>query len=727
MRTIISMNEDWSFRKPGVDYFDSVNLPHTWNNEDGQDGDGQYLKGKATYQKEFEFHKEDNQCVFLEVCGAAMVADVTLNYIKVGHHEGGYSSFRVDLTDALQDGINMLMIEVDNSVPHVYPQMADFTFYGGLYRDVNLIVVEKEHFELLHHATPGIKVTPRVEGKKAQVEVVTWQTSGKVEICVNGETKCVDSIDGNATVHFEIDNVRLWDGKEDPYLYTASAKLIVEGEVVDEIQTHFGCRTFEINAEKGFLLNGREYPLCGVSRHQDREEIGNALTKQMHDEDFQLIYEMGANSIRLAHYQHDQYFYDLCDRYGIVVWAEIPYISAHMKDEEANQNTQEQMKDLIVQNYNHPSIVCWGLSNEITMQGNSDECYENHIQLNQLVHEMDPTRKTVMANVGLLSITDRLISLPDATAYNVYFGWYTGELKDNEVFFDKFHETNPTIPVGFTEYGCDTNPAFHSSNPTRGDYTEEYQCLYHEHILEMLEDRPWIWCSYAWNMFDFAADARNEGGNPGRNQKGLVSFDRKTKKDAYYLYQAYWTKKPFIHICGRRYEERNEYETTIRVYTNLDRISLIVDGTLVETRMVDKVTTFTIPLLGETHIECTGKDCRDQMVIRHVDTPNESYVLKGAGILNWFDADGLKEDYYSLKDSVAEIAQVPELQGLIDRTLNTEAEGDGKDLVQARLDRSHLLTLTDLTMEEFLDQSGNPISNNIKRHVNSMLQQIKKK
>lgn len=727
MRTIISMNEDWSFRKPGVDYFDSVNLPHTWNNEDGQDGDGQYLKGKATYQKEFEFHKTENQCVFLEVCGAAMVADVTLNYIKVGHHEGGYSSFRVDLTDALQDGINMLMIEVDNSVPHVYPQMADFTFYGGLYRDVNMIVVEKEHFELLHHATPGIKVTPKVEGKKAQVEVVTWQTSGKVEVCVNGETKCVDSIDGSATVHFEIENVRLWDGKENPYLYTASAKLIVEGEVVDEIQTHFGCRTFEIDAEKGFLLNGREYPLRGVSRHQDREEIGNALTKQMHDEDFQLIYEMGANSIRLAHYQHDQYFYDLCDRYGIVVWAEIPYISAHMKDEEANQNTQEQMKDLIVQNYNHPSIVCWGLSNEITMQGNSDECYENHIQLNQLVHEMDPTRKTVMANVGLLSITDRLISLPDATAYNVYFGWYTGELKDNEVFFDKFHETNPTIPVGFTEYGCDTNPAFHSSNPTRGDYTEEYQCLYHEHILEMLEDRPWIWCSYAWNMFDFAADARNEGGNPGRNQKGLVSFDRKTKKDAYYLYQAYWTKKPFIHICGRRYEERNEYETTIRVYTNLDNISLIVDGTLVETRRVDKVTTFTIPLLGETHIECTGKDCRDQMVIRHVDTPNESYVFKGAGILNWFDADGLKEDYYSLKDSVAQIAQVPELQGLFDRTLNTEAEGDGKDLVQARLDRSHLLTLTDLTMEEFLDQSGNPISNNIKRHVNSMLQQIKKK
>ncbi|MBR2067141.1 MAG: hypothetical protein IJ875_02630 [Solobacterium sp.] len=724
MRKRININQDWCFHLEDKQEKEIICLPHTWNAIDGQDGDGQYKRGKGIYEKEIDISLEENQCVFIEIEGAAMVTDVYLNNQHVGYHEGGYSTFRFDLTPFVKEGKNKLIVEVDNCKKHVYPQMADFTFYGGLYRDVHLIYVNKNHFDLLHFGSPGVKVTPIVEGDKASVTVETWQTNGEVEIEIDGQKKRRKSEEGKAEFTFEIEHVHLWHGKEDPYLYSLKARLFEEEKCVDEIEIDFGCRTFSIDAERGFLLNGKEYPLRGVSRHQDRKGIGNALTNKEHEEDFQLIYEMGSNSIRLAHYQHAQYFYDLCDRYGIVVWAEIPYISQHI--EEGNENTLSQMKELVIQNAHHPSVVVWGLSNEITMQQDTPALLENHKRLNELVYSLDPTRKTVVANIGTVPFHHPILSIPDVVTYNVYFGWYSGVLEDNDVFFDKFHKENPTIPVGFSEYGCDTNIAYHSSSPTRGDYTEEYQCLYHEHILKLIASRPWLWCSYAWNMFDFAADARNEGGAKGINQKGIVSFDRKIKKDVYYLYQAYWTNNPFVHLCGKRYVDRNETTTKIKVYSNLNEVELFVDGEYKEKKAIDKVVEFEIEIKQDHHVEIRSGEYKDEMHIRYVEKPNEAYILKGAGIMNWFDAEGFKEDYYSLKDKAACLLEKEEMKTLLDRMLNNIVEGDGIDLIRAREDRNYISTLTDITIEDFLCESGNPISNNIKRHINNMLQQIKK-
>ena len=346
MRHIIHFNENWTFNKPG-ETAAAVSLPHTWNNVDGQDGGNDYWRGTATYSKAFAKPElRDGERCFIEFDGAAMTADVILNGRHLAHHEGG----------------------------RVYPQMADFTFYGGLYRDVNLIVVPAEHFALLKDGTPGIKVTPevRLKEREAYVAVETWPLGGNevwLEIATEHgkEFRKVEIGNGHTYTNIILKNVHLWDGLDDPYLYTVTAKLLKNGEVVDEISTRFGCREFHIDPEKGFFLNGRSYPLRGVSRHQDLKGKGNALSYNDHEADMAIIRELGANTLRLAHYQHAQDFYDLCDENGIIVWAEIPYISKHMTN--GKQNALNQMHELITQCYNHPSIVCWGLSNEITASG----------------------------------------------------------------------------------------------------------------------------------------------------------------------------------------------------------------------------------------------------------------------------------------------------------------------------------------------------------------------
>jgi len=354
MRTIIHFNDNWLFRKPGEDAV-PVTLPHTWNADDGQDGGNDYWRGTASYSKRFaKPGLKDGERCFIEFLGAAMTADVILNGKPLAHHEGGYSAFRADLTDALEDE-NLLVANADNSPnDRVYPQMADFTFYGGLYRDVNLIVVPAEHFELTKDGTPGIRVTPevRLSAREAVVTVETWQNHGsevRIEIPTEKHTEFrrAEIRDGHTVARFILKNVRLWDGVDDPYLYTVTAKLVKNGEVMDEISARFGCREFRVDPERGFFLNGRSYPLRGVSRHQDRIGLGNALTVKEHEEDMAAVRELGANTLRLAHYQHAQAFYDLCDENGIVVWAEIPYISKHMTNGKAN--AVRQMRELITQ------------------------------------------------------------------------------------------------------------------------------------------------------------------------------------------------------------------------------------------------------------------------------------------------------------------------------------------------------------------------------------------
>ena len=674
MRQIYNFNTKWGFSKEALEApttmperWNWVNIPHTWNNIDGQDGGNDLYRGTAFYAKELEkmdLPKADRY--FLEIQGANSSAILYINGKKLANHDGGYSTWRVDITDALEDK-NLFVFEVDNSQnDRVYPQNADFTFYGGIYRDLNIIAVNESHFDLEYYGTPGIKVTPEVVGKDAKVEVEVFVKNAKetqklVYTLKDAEGNVVEEKETPASetvASFEIENVHLWHGKKDPYLYTAEVCLKDE-EVLDNVSARFGCRTFEIHPENGFILNGEEYPLRGVSRHQDRWGIGNALLKEHHDEDMDLICELGATTIRLAHYQHDQYFYDLCDERGMVVWAEIPYISTHMPN--GRENTISQMKELVVQNYNHPSIIVWGLSNEITMHGDSDEdLRENHVILNDLVHEMDKTRLTTMACVSMCSMDDPYVQIPDTVSYNHYFGWYGGDTSQNGPWFDEFHAKYPNIPIGCSEYGCEALN-WHTSDPQQGDYTEEYQAYYHEELIKQFFTRKYMWATHVWNMFDFGADSRNEGGENGQNHKGLITFDRKYKKDSFYAYKAWLSDEPFVHICGKRYVDRVEETTKVTVYSNQPEVELFANGvSLGKQTCPEHFFYFEVPNAGETTLVAVAGDCKDESFIRKVEVFNEEYRLKEKGaILNWFDVTA-PEGYYSLNSKIEDIVKSEE-------------------------------------------------------------------
>ena len=675
MRQIYNFNTKWGFSKEALEApttmperWNWVNIPHTWNNIDGQDGGNDLYRGTAFYAKELEkmdLPKADRY--FLEIQGANSSAILYINGKKLANHDGGYSTWRVDITDALEDK-NLFVFEVDNSQnDRVYPQNADFTFYGGIYRDLNIIAVSESHFDLEYYGTPGIKVTPEVVGKDAKVEVEVFvknekETQKLVYTLKDAEGNAVaekETPSSETVASFEIENVHLWHGKKDPYLYTAEVCLKDEEEVLDNVSARFGCRTFEIHPENGFILNGEEYPLRGVSRHQDRWGIGNALLKEHHDEDMDLICELGATTIRLAHYQHDQYFYDLCDERGMVVWAEIPYISTHMPN--GRENTISQMKELVVQNYNHPSIIVWGLSNEITMHGDSDEdLRENHVILNDLVHEMDKTRLTTMACVSMCSMDNEYVQIPDVVSYNHYFGWYGGDTSQNGPWFDEFHAKYPNIPIGCSEYGCEALN-WHTSDPQQGDYTEEYQAYYHEELIKQLYTRKYMWATHVWNMFDFGADSRNEGGENGQNHKGLITFDRKYKKDSFYAYKAWLSDEPFVHICGKRYVDRVEETTKVTVYSNQPEVELFANGvSLGKQTCPEHFFYFEVPNTGETTLVAVAGDCKDESFIRKVEVFNEEYRLKEKGaILNWFDVTA-PEGYYSLNSKIEDIVKSEE-------------------------------------------------------------------
>lgn len=702
MRTVYNFNTKWAFSKEAIEvpsvmpekwYW--VTLPHTWNDIDGQDGGNDLYRGTAYYAKELEkidLPKADQY--YLEFKGANSSATVYVNGKKLAHHDGGYSTWRVNITDVLEDK-NLFVVEVDNAQnDRVYPQNADFTFYGGLYRDVNIIAVNNSHFDLECYGGPGIKVTPEVVGSDAKVAVEVFVTNAKENQSL---TYVVKDAQGNiiaeketatseTEVTFEIENVHLWHGKKDPYLYTAEVYLKEDTEILDTVSTRFGCRTFKIDPELGFILNGEEYPLRGVSRHQDRWGIGNALLPEHHEEDMDMICELGATTIRLAHYQHDQYFYDLCDERGLIIWAEIPYISTHMPN--GRENTISQMKELIIQNYNHPSIVVWGLSNEITMSGESTEdLRENHVILNDLVHEMDKTRLTTIACVSMCSMDDPYVQIPDVVSYNHYFGWYGGDTSMNGPWFDEFHAKYPNIPIGCSEYGCEALN-WHTSNPEQGDYTEEYQAYYHEELIKQFFSRKYLWATHVWNMFDFGADARNEGGENGQNHKGLVTFDRKYKKDAFYAYKAWLSDEPFVHICGKRYVDRVEETTKVTVYSNQPEVELFANGvSLGKQSSPEHFFYFEVPNTGETTLEAIAGDCKDHSFIRKVEVFNEEYRLREKGaILNWFDITA-PEGFYSLNNKISEIMESEEagkiltefLTPLVSSMMGADTMGEQKE------------------------------------------------
>ena len=655
MRYITNFNSDWEFSLHSDDNWEKVTLPHTWNNLDGQDGGNDYYRGKCTYRK--TIHKKDlplGEEHYLEINGANLSSVVYLNGEKLKSHDGGYSTYRVKLKDLRDE--NILEVTVDNSPSdRVYPQTADFTFYGGLYRDVRLISLPSSHFSLENLGTPGIKATPDVKGT-LDVEVeVDGDYDSILYTLLDREGKVVLEENSRETkVTLSVPSPHLWNGRKDPYLYYIKAELLKGEERLDEVGSEIGFRSFRIDPERGFILNGEEYPLRGVSRHQDRKDKGNAISKEDHEEDMALIMEVGANTIRLAHYQHDQYFYHLCDKNGIVVWAEIPYISQHMS--QGRENTISQMKELITQNYNHPSIVVWGLSNEITMGDPKDpDMLENHRILNDLCHTMDKTRLTTSAMLTVCGIDEEIVHISDVVSYNHYFGWYGGEVSMNGPWFDAFHKKYPNKPIGCSEYGCEALN-WHTSRPMQGDYTEEYQAYYHEEMIKQFFSRKYLWATHVWNMFDFGADARAEGGENGQNHKGLVTIDRKYKKDAFYAYKAWLSEEKFIHIASKRYVDRTEDITNVTVYSNLPEITLFLNGEKFETKTAeDHFFKFQVPNKGRTIIEAVYGDYRDKSEINKVDVFNESYRLKEKGaVLNWFDITE-REGYCSLNSKISDI------------------------------------------------------------------------
>ena len=772
MRESQSLNQNWKFARTAEipaelpEGWESVSLPHTYNAADGQDGGNDYYRGPAVYVRTLRTPGDSkNKEFYLECLGAAMTAEVFLNGTRLSRHEGGFSTFRVRLTEALRPmGCdNLLAIRVDNSEnDRVYPQKADFTFYGGLYRDVNLITVPQAHFALIPDGTPGIHVISEVDlAHRTAAVQVDVQTEGvadgeTVELRIFGaddedsqhaggaacQTVRAAVRDNHARGSFHLDPVRLWEGLADPYLYTAEAVLISEGEagdedsVLDAVGTRFGVRSFRVDPVKGFFLNGRPYPLRGVSRHQDRLGVGNAITPAMMEEDMTVIRDIGANSLRLAHYQQAQAFYDLCDENGILVWAEIPFITKFM--EKGIQNTLGQMRELITQSSNHPSIYCWGLSNEITASSPvTEELMENHRMLQKLCHEMDPTRPTVMAHAFMLEKDSPLIGIADLGCYNLYFGWYLGELDQNDSFLDEYHSLYPERAIGLAEYGADANIQFHAEHPTQGDYSEEFQCLYHEHLVRMIQDRPYLWTTYVWNLFDFAADGRDEGGKKGQNQKGLVEFDHKTRKDAFYLYKAVWSREPFVHLCGKRFVNRAGEATRVRVYTNQERVTLY-DGTRIVARKERQdaaqpgVFLFDVPLHGEMYLSVVadsgGQTVRDEMTLRQVPEPDPSYQFGGAGaVVNWFDKITIDPACYSIRDTLGELEQNPGTKTIVDRMMQRAVASRGDVAKSTAGNRALQQMMAGMTLESLLKKAGsNVISPEMMQTINEALQKVKK-
>ena len=742
---IITLNDNWIFFKdtaapasnkaqpPATGTSgETVTLPHTWNAIDGQDGGSDYFRGECTYTRPLPALtlKEDEEA-YLCFYGVSQTAEVFVNGELVTRHEGGYSRFYADVTRFFRTGGSMeLTVRVSNAVSdRVYPQAADFTFFGGIYRSVGLLILDRAHFDFTAMGG-GVKITPKEQNGAWNVELVPYVVGGEhAEISwriLDGAKEIAGKESPAAqTVNIAIPDPVLWQGVDDPHLYTLEAVLLSpEGKTLDTFTARFGLRTFHIDPEQGFFLNGKSYPLRGVSRHQDRENMGYAITRREHEEDLALIRELGANSVRLAHYQHDDYFYSLCDEAGLVVWAEVPYITMELPD--GHENILSQFRELITQNYNHTCIVCWGLSNEITLKGVTDGIIQTHAALKAIKEELDQTRPSTMAHISMLPPDSPFVETADICAWNLYFGWYEGNVSQYKPWLDAFHASHPNLPVGLSEYGADALVAYQSPKPAVGDYSESYQEYYHEKLLEQIEKMPYLWCTYVWNMFDFAADAREEAGDPGKNHKGLVTYDRKTKKDAFYVYKARWSREPFVHLAGSRYVYRHEATTSIRVYTNLPKVALYVDQKLFAEQEGRYLFSFEVPISGRHLIEARAEGCSDTIAIEHVEKPYEGYRCKvKQGAVNWLD--GCSEEGFVVTDRVGDILAVPEGRAFIEQLLSYVIEKRrAKGAPVRELSEELIEGMTDHSVERIFNMAGDLLSEREQIHIVRALNRVKK-
>lgn len=757
MRKVQTLNSGWHFIREDaglpsalpVDW-QRVDLPHTWNAVDGHDGKGEYYRGACWYAKEFDTPcRMEGSRVYIEVPAAGLCAWVYVNGKEIAAHEGGYSCFRADATEALNaDGANLLVICADNAEhSNVYPQMADFTFYGGLYRGVNLVVVSETHFDLDFWGAPGFAVTPEVVEGGANIKLNAWVTNAD-----ENHTVCYHIFDAAGAPVAEVwrpatepetcvflPDAHLWQGVDDPYLYTCKATVVRRNEVVDEVSTRFGVREFRVDSEKGFFLNGKSMKLRGVSRHQDMLYKGSALTREDHYADAAIIHELGANTVRLAHYQHSADFYDACDEYGFIVWAEIPYISSQSSDPAAHENCRSQIQELVYQNYNHPAICFWGLSNEITISGEKPGLVENHKDLNELVKHIDPTRLTTIAHVSMLKQDSGLHDISDVESYNHYFGWYGGTYDMNEKWLDDYHAKYPDRCLGLSEYGAEGIITYQPDDPKCRDYSEAYQALYHEHMAKILMEREYLWSTHVWNMFDFGCAARDEGGVAGRNNKGLVTLDRKIKKEAFYIYKAYWSAEPFVYMCGRRYAQRAMETTTVKIYSNQPSVTLLVNGKEFATLESDKIFVFeNVPLTdGFTQLVARASGCSDSISLQKVTQKPEIYTLPPEdddveGVANWFDQAAaidanapmqFPEDCYSIRDTVKALCANDEAFAVLSGAL--------KAMTGMSMKRSMLGMLGDKTLADMAEMmqgmsGGKDIPANALQMLNAALNKIQK-
>ncbi len=751
------LNDHWFFTKQTVDpaapdftRMAPVTLPHTWNALDGQDGGSDYDRGAFWYARTLEL-PDTNEEIWLEFEGVSQIATVYCNGTLLTRHADGFSTFRVNLTPCAKAGGNVIAVQADNREnEETYPQFADFTFYGGIYRNVRLISVPAAHLALDNSGAPGLVVTPAIQPDGSAVIALTAEGAVCTEGCTYRYT--ITEADGTAVFAKESTNgvatatlaqPHLWQGRKDPYLYTATVQLVRDGAVLDAVSLRFGIRSFSVCPETGFYLNDRSTPLRGVSRHQCREDKGWAVSCEDMRQDIELICEMGANTVRLAHYQHNQYFYDLCDEYGVVAWAEIPLISTYMDNADAKANALLQMRELVLQSRHHAAICFWGISNEITMGGDDNPpLIATQRELEALCKALDPTRLTALANVSMVEMDSVENTLTDVVGYNHYFGWYVGDAAENGPWLDDFHKTNPTIPVGLTEYGAEGNIDLHSEHPEVRDYSEEYQCVYHEALLEAFATRPYLWGTYVWNMFEFGSDMRDEGMVQGRNNKGLVNFARTVKKDAFYLYKAWWTDAPFVHLCGRRFEKRCG-ETSIKVYgAAVDRVALLLDGAkIAETggQRVFAFTGITLPI-GKHTVEAVGyldgaAVAKESIALEGVDAPNPAYTMPpddlpaDGGVTNWFDPayGGAAEmtfhaGFYSVKDTIGAVMEDPNAQGIL-ANLFASLMGGGN---APKMNKGMMSMLANLTFENMAKMAGKRLPPGALQQINGALQQIPK-
>lgn len=608
-RQDILLNNDWNFRfshqvQKGTEV--RVDLPHTWNAQDALSGKMDYKRGIGNYEKNLFIRSEwKGKRLFIRFEGVNNIADVFVNRRHIGEHRGGYGAFIFEITGKVEYGKeNSILVRVNNGEQlDIMPLVGDFNFYGGIYRDVHLLIIDETCISPLNYASPGVRlIQDSVSHKYAKVRAVVDLSNGgssnrEVELNVrllDGQrvvkegTKKVN-LSGNAAMQqeftFEIDQPHLWNGRQDPFLYQAEVILSRNGQMVDRVIQPLGLRFYRIDPDKGFFLNGKHLPLQGVCRHQDRSEVGNALRPQHHEEDAALMLEMGVNAVRLAHYPQATYFYDLMDKNGIIVWAEIPFVGPGGYNDKGfvdlpafRANGKEQLKELIRQHYNHPSICVWGVFNELTELG--DNPVEYIKELNVLAHQEDPTRPTTSASnqMGDLNF------ITDAIAWNRYDGWYGGTPADLGKWLDRMHKDHPEICIAISEYGAGAS-IYHQQDslvktvPTSWWHPENWQTYYHIENWKTISSRPYVWGSFVWNMFDFGAAHRTEGDRPGINDKGLVTFDRKVRKDAFYFYKANWNREePMLYLTGKRNTVRTQRLQTITAFTNLSGAELFVNG-----------------------------------------------------------------------------------------------------------------------------------------------------